>query len=87
MKLERAMKILNRDRLAYLKYFTQTQTGVERAGSMSSWVEFRTSGCPDVSDEELKALRAVRRYMDARIEQFTEELTRDVDSMGQIYTC
>jgi len=81
MKLERALKLLNQDRLEYLESFTGTVTGVDRAGTLSAWVEFRANyGCPDVDEKERKALKAVHKYV-AKIQQET------LDSLGQTYTC
>jgi hypothetical protein len=81
MKLERALKLLNQDRLEYLESFTGTVTGVDRAGTLSAWVEFRANyGCPDVDEKERKALKAVNKYV-AKIQQET------LDSLGQTYTC
>jgi hypothetical protein len=79
MKLEKAVELLNKERLAYLEFFTQTVTGVQRAGTLSAWVEFRSSDCPDVDEKERKALKAVRKYV--------AEIQRNaLDNMGQIYT-
>jgi hypothetical protein len=81
MKLEKALKLLNGDRLDYLKAFTYTTTGVDRAGTLSAWVDFRSNyGCPDIDEKERKALKAVQKYV-AKIQQET------LDSMGQTYTC
>ena len=81
MKLERALKLLNQDRLEYLESFTGTVTGVDRAGTLSAWVEFRANyGCPDVDEKERKALKAVHKYV-AKIQQET------LDSLGQTYIC
>ena len=81
MKLERALKLLNQERLEYLESFTGTVTGVDRAGTLSAWVEFRANyGCPDVDEKERKALKAVHKYV-AKIQQET------LDSLGQTYTC
>ena len=81
MKLERALKLLNQDRREYLESFTGTVTGVDRAGTLSAWVEFRANyGCPDVDEKERKALKAVNKYV-AKIQQET------LDSLGQTYTC
>ena len=81
MKLERALKLLNQDRLEYLESFTGTVTGVDRAGTLSAWVEFRANyGCPDVDEKERKALKAVHKYV-AKIQQET------LDCLGQTYTC
>jgi len=79
MKIEKAIELLNKDRLAYLEFFKGVITGVQRAGTMSAWVEFRSSNCPDVDEKERKALKTVRKYV-AKIQQDT------LDSMGQTYT-
>ena len=81
MKLEKALELLNSDRKEYLESFVYTNTGVERAGTLSAWVDFRSNyGCPDVDEKERKALKAVRKYV-AKIQQET------LDSLGQTYTC
>ena len=81
MKLEKALELLNSDRKEYLESFVYTTTGVERAGTLSAWVDFRSNyGCPDVDEKERKALKAVRKYV-AKIQQET------LDSLGQTYTC
>jgi len=80
MKIEKAIELLNKDRLAYLEFFKGVITGVQRAGTLSAWVEFRSSGwCPDVDEKERKALKAVQKYV-AKIQQDA------LDSMGQTYT-
>ena len=80
MKLETALNLLNRERLEYLEFFTGTITGVERAGTLSAWVEFRSCDCPDVDNRERKALEAVKAHV--------AEIQRNVlDGLGQIYTC
>ena len=81
MKLEKAIKLLNGNRKDYLEAFTGTITGVDRAGTLSAWVEFRSNwGCPDVDEKERKALKAVSKYV-AKIQQET------LDGMGQTFTC
>ena len=81
MKLERAIKLLNGDRLDYLKSFTGTITGVDRAGTLSAWVDFRSNwDCPDVDEKESKALKAVNMYL-AQVQQ------QALDQLGQTYTC
>ena len=81
MKLEKALKLLNSERKDYLESFTGTVTGVDRAGTLSAWVEFRANwGCPDVDEKERKALKTVQKYV-AKIQQ------EALDSLGQTYTC
>jgi hypothetical protein len=81
MKLEKALKLLNSDRKDYLDSFKFTNTGVERAGTLSAWVDFRSNyGCPDIDDHEEKALKAVNKYV-AKIQQ------QALDQLGQTYTC
>jgi hypothetical protein len=81
MKLEKALKLLNSERKDYLESFTGTITGVDRAGTLSAWVEFRANwGCPDVDEKERKALKTVQKYV-AKIQQ------EALDSLGQTYTC
>jgi hypothetical protein len=81
MKLEKALKLLNSERKDYLESFTFTVTGVERAGTLSAWVDFRAnSGCPDVDEKERKALKTVQKYV-AKIQQ------EALDQLGQTYSC
>jgi hypothetical protein len=81
MKLEKALKLLNSERKDYLESFTGTVTGVDRAGTLSAWVEFRANyGCPDVDEKERKALKTVQKYV-AKMQQ------EALDSLGQTYTC
>ena len=81
MKLEKALKLLNGDRKDYLESFTYVSTGVERAGTLSAWVDFRANyGCPDVDEKEHKALEAVQKYV-AKIQR------EALDQLGQTYTC
>jgi hypothetical protein len=81
MKLEKALKLLNSERKDYLESFRGTVTGVDRAGTLSAWVEFRANwGCPDVDEKERKALKTVQKYV-AKIQQ------EALDSLGQTYTC
>jgi len=81
MKLEKALKLLNGDRKDYLDSFKFTNTGVERAGTLSAWIDFRSNyGCPDIDEAEEKALKAVNKYV-AKIQQ------EALDQLGQTYTC
>jgi hypothetical protein len=80
MKLAKAVELLNKERLEYLEFYTGTITGVERAGTLSAWVAFRSSDCPDVDAKEARALKAVRKYV-AEIQQVA------LDNLGQTYTC
>jgi hypothetical protein len=79
MKLEKAVELLNTERLAYLNFFTGRITAVQRAGTLSAWVEFRSNDCPDVDKKERKALETVRNHV--------AEIQRNaLDGMGQTYT-
>jgi hypothetical protein len=81
MKLTKAIELLNGDRLDYMESFKGSVTGVDRAGTLSRWVDFRANyGCPDVDQKERKALKAVNKYV-AKIQQDT------LDQLGQTYTC
>jgi len=80
MKLKKAIALLNSDRKDYFDSFEHSLTGIERAGTLSAWVEFRSSGeCPDVDDTERKALKAVNRFL-RELEQTT------LNRMGDVYT-
>jgi hypothetical protein len=80
MKLKKAIALLNSDRKDYFDSFEYSLTGIERAGTLSAWVEFRSSGeCPDVDEDERKALKAVRKFL-RELEQTT------LDRMGDVYT-
>jgi hypothetical protein len=80
MKLKRAIELLNADRKDYFEAFEYSLTGIERAGTLSAWVEFRSSGdCPDIDEDERKALKRVRKFL-RELEQTT------LDRMGDVYT-
>ena len=80
MKLEKALALLNSEREQYLQSFVYTNTGVERAGTLSAWVEFRSNyGCPDVDEQERRALKAVKKYL-------KQIQTAALNSLGQTYT-
>jgi hypothetical protein len=80
MKLKRAIELLNQDRKDYFDSFEYSLTGIERAGTLSAWIEFRSSGgCPDIDEDERKALKRVRKFL-RELEQTT------LDRMGDVYT-
>ena len=80
MKLSKAIELLNGDRLNYMESFKGSVTGVDRAGTLSAWVNFRANyDCPDVDEKERKALKTVNKYV-AKIQQ------EALDSLGQTYT-
>jgi len=75
MNLAEAVKLLNGDRLDYLESFNDPNIVLDRAGSLSQWIDFRTNyGCPDIDEEEEQALEVVARFVAKTQQQAIDSL-------------